>query len=129
MKIFCYGTLKRGRSNHYKMKSAKFLGEAFITGYQLHQCPAITPKKDGIVYGEVYEIDEALLKTLDRFEGHNEQSPQHSLYRRTPMGCFMNDYDKSPTDPTHGGKIWEIPCVVYVYNRPLNVPINKTGVY
>lgn len=121
MKLFVYGTLKRDRGNHYKMKSAEFLGEAYIQGYQLHQCPAITPKEGGLVYGEVYEIDEALLKSLDSFEGHNEQSPHHSLYRRTPMMSYAKN--------TNG--YWDpwFEVGVYVYNRPLNVPINESGVY
>ena len=129
MYLFVYGTLKKGKCNHRMMSSAKFLSEAYITGYQLHQAPAITPKEGSIVYGEVYEVNEALLESLDSFEGHNEQSPQHSLYRRTDMTCKFNDYDMSPTDPAHGGKIWDVPVGVYVYNRPINVPVNPTGVY
>lgn len=71
-KLFVYGLLKKGQILHGYLKNTKFVGEDFTRGrlviseeapkYRLH---------DGFerVNGEVYEITEGLLKTLDYVEG------------------------------------------------------------
>jgi gamma-glutamylcyclotransferase (GGCT)/AIG2-like uncharacterized protein YtfP len=121
MKLFVYGTLKQGRSNHRLMHGAKFLGKAYILGYQLHQCPAITPKEGGIVYGELYEVESSHVAMLDKFEGHNSHHPESSLYKRTEMKAY----------PKHNHEIEElgVACSVYVYNQPCDYPVNESGVY
>ena len=74
-KVFVYGTLKEGESNHEFLSTAKFLGKAetvakyamvngigfpFLLGYN----------KDGkYVKGEVYEVDEDTKEMLDILEG------------------------------------------------------------
>lgn len=79
MKLFVYGTLKKGGYNHHLLKDAKFLGEATIFGklYSMGSFPAM--KEDGeqtsAVHGEVYEVDG--FTKLDRLEGHPH------LYKRT----------------------------------------------
>jgi len=74
-KLFVYGTLKRGFCNHHYLRDARFLGEATtLTPY-----PLVAPKKwypylidapgEGKrVRGELYEVDAATLKRIDRLE-------------------------------------------------------------
>jgi len=76
MKIFAYGSLKRGKKLHYFLKKAKFLGEAI----SCDKYPMILSKSKWYPYlinkkrfgyrikGEVYEVSPSLLKKLDRLE-------------------------------------------------------------
>jgi len=76
MKVFVYGSLKRGKKLSYFLKNAKFLGEAITCD----KYPMILSKSKWYPYliekkakgykirGEVYEISPALLKKLDRLE-------------------------------------------------------------
>ena len=75
MKLFVYGTLKRGKSAHSLMKHCEFLGETILPGYSLYRqggLPVLVIDHVNTVTGEVYRIPE---------------------------------YDESPTDPHHGGKV------------------------
>ncbi|KAI5621426.1 gamma-glutamylaminecyclotransferase B, partial [Silurus asotus] len=90
--IFVYGTLKKGQPNYYRMLdtttgNAKFLGRART----VEKYPLVIASKDNIpfllnipgeghrVQGEVYSVDEPMLKFLDRFES----CPQ--MYQRTKI--------------------------------------------
>ena len=74
-KLFVYGTLKRGLCNHHFLERARFLGKVRTC----EAYPMIAPKKwypylidrpgEGYrVRGELYEIDAATLKRIDRLE-------------------------------------------------------------
>ena len=74
-KLFVYGTLKHGFTNHFYLQNAKYLGKA----QTLFAYPLIAPKKiypylvdskgvGKIVKGELYEVDIATLKRIDRLE-------------------------------------------------------------
>lgn len=82
-RLFVYGTLKRGCSNHAQMAGAQFLGLARTPpGYRLYDLggyPAIVarPGDANAVVGEVWSVDPEVLARLDRFEGVHE-----GLYRR-----------------------------------------------
>ncbi len=93
-RLFVYGTLKRGCSNHAQMAGQTFVGEArTAAGYRLYDLggyPAIVPvpeDRDGVT-GEVWSVDPECLKRLDRFEGVHE-----GLYRREalPLLAPFND--------------------------------------
>ncbi len=82
-RLFVYGTLKRGCSNHRYLADQKFLGLARTTpGFRLYNLggyPGIATHandRDGVV-GEVWLVEDAALQDLDRFEGVHE-----GLYRR-----------------------------------------------
>lgn len=75
--LFVYGQSKKGGLSHERLKSAEFLGTAFIKGYKLYilrssKYPAVT-KSDDIndkVYGEVYNIiDKKMIENLDNITG------------------------------------------------------------
>lgn len=80
--VFVYGTLLKGRYNHYLLEEAgyaEFQGRATLHGYALYDLgsyPGIKPSPRGMVLGEVYKVDEETLRALDRLEGEG------SLYRR-----------------------------------------------
>lgn len=90
--IFVYGTLKRGQPNHYRMfdtsnGKAEFLATACTSQkYPLviatqHNIPFLLniPGNGHRIQGEIYEVDEQMLKFLDAFEG------VPTMYQRTPI--------------------------------------------
>jgi gamma-glutamylcyclotransferase (GGCT)/AIG2-like uncharacterized protein YtfP len=69
--LFVYGTLKRGGSRHWLLQDFPFLGRAKAKGFMLYDLgpyPAMVPGA-GVVYGEVYEVPEEVLQSLDWVEG------------------------------------------------------------
>ena len=85
-RIFVYGTLKRGGSNHALLTSQQFLGAARTSpGYTLY-LPGDYPgmvraaNDQAGVTGEVWLVDDACLQQLDELEGVAE-----GLYERTPI--------------------------------------------
>jgi gamma-glutamylcyclotransferase (GGCT)/AIG2-like uncharacterized protein YtfP len=74
VRLFVYGSLKRGGRHHSELAGARFLGEATTgPGYsvvQLGDYLALLPKSEaGAVLGELFELDSARLSALDAFEG------------------------------------------------------------
>ena len=72
MKVFVYGTLRKGYNNHYLLKTSRYLCDTTTKGYKkdMGGIPAVDIRQEGIVEGEVYEIDDETLKKLDLLEGH-----------------------------------------------------------
>ena len=74
-KVFVYGTLKKGGALHGHLENAKFVKEEELSGFEMFNVgwfPAIvkTDNKDSKVKGEVYEVDDNLMSTLDMVEGY-----------------------------------------------------------
>jgi len=70
MRLFTYGTLKKGFRNHELLKNANYIGDAFIYGRMINTnygFPALITGTD-IVKGELYEIDIFTLESLDWLE-------------------------------------------------------------
>lgn len=72
MKLFVYGTLRRGERAHALLGAARFLGQAWteprfrlvdMGGY-----PALVEGGSLRVLGEIYEIDPAQMDALDAYE-------------------------------------------------------------
>lgn len=75
MKIFCYGTLKKGGILHKHMDGAKFIRKKKITGYVLYLAPDEsypllfhTGRKKDVVTGELWKIDKKIKLKLDAYE-------------------------------------------------------------
>lgn len=72
-RVFVYGSLKRGGSNHGLLREADFEGTLEVEGLEMWDTgrgfPACVPG-DGVVEGEVYRVDDATLAAVDRLEGH-----------------------------------------------------------
>jgi gamma-glutamylcyclotransferase (GGCT)/AIG2-like uncharacterized protein YtfP len=74
VRLFVYGSLKRGGRHHEELQGARFLAEAETApGHaviQLGDYPAlIEAPGPGVVTGELFEVPESLLPALDEFEG------------------------------------------------------------
>ena len=73
MKLFIYGSLKRGFSNHHFLAGQTYLGDAFTipTGrlYDCHGYPGLIACEDGTpIQGELWEIDSACERLTDWLE-------------------------------------------------------------
>jgi len=103
MRIFVYGSLKRGFRLHYILADQRFVGDAITApGFRLYDVgafPAMVADPDGIaVQGELYEVDDDCLAELDRVEGEGR------LYERVEIKLqgqstaetylFLPDVDK-----------------------------------
>lgn len=76
VRLFVYGSLKRGGRHHDQLAGAVFLGEATtLPGYRLEPLGeylalvSVPPEPDTAVPGELFEVDESTLSALDAFEG------------------------------------------------------------
>ncbi len=80
--VFVYGSLKRGEHNHGLLRAAEYRGEA-RTGqqfrlYAFRDYPALVRDENDpqAIAGEIYAVDEATLRLLDRLEDNGR------LYQR-----------------------------------------------
>jgi gamma-glutamylcyclotransferase (GGCT)/AIG2-like uncharacterized protein YtfP len=85
IKVFVYGTLRLGESNHYLLENADLLdsgswtyGQIYDTGYGY---PAMIQSDLHKVFGELYAVNEDELKSLDVLEDYVEGN-QDNLYNR-----------------------------------------------
>jgi len=75
LRLFVYGSLRRGEPHHGELRGARFLGEfETVPGYALawvgeYRALVLDPTGAGVVRGELFEIESALLPALDEFEG------------------------------------------------------------
>lgn len=74
MRIFVYGTLKRGRSNHGHLYGQHYIGLAMTQPrYRLHDLGGypgmVLDERDGIsIHGEIWEVNAECLARLDELE-------------------------------------------------------------
>lgn len=98
MKVFVYGTLKRGFRLNPVLSNSFFVGETIVEGYDMFSLGAFPAIKsgEGSVHGEVYEVDERTLSVLDQIEGVPHLYVRQKI--QTPLGeCFayiMEDADQ-----------------------------------
>lgn len=76
-KLFVYGTLKRNYGNHRCLQGSKYLMDLVVRDnfylIDLGPFPALIhdPNNRYSVYGELYEIDDKILKRCDILEGYS----------------------------------------------------------
>jgi gamma-glutamylcyclotransferase (GGCT)/AIG2-like uncharacterized protein YtfP len=72
LRVFVYGSLRRGEAAAGLLEDARFLGEHVteprFTMFDLGEYPAVIAQGTSSITGEVYEIDATLLARLDRYE-------------------------------------------------------------
>ena len=72
MLLFVYGTLRNGAENHAELNGARYAGrartEAAYELVDLGAYPALVEGGATAIVGEVYEVDDTLLRRLDVFE-------------------------------------------------------------
>jgi gamma-glutamylcyclotransferase (GGCT)/AIG2-like uncharacterized protein YtfP len=82
--LFVYGALRKGTANDWRMKDARWLGAAEVTGtlVKVDWYPGLVLGERGVVLGEVYEVSPSLLEELDEFEGVTLESEDNGEYHR-----------------------------------------------
>ena len=96
MKVFVYGTLKSGYSNHYLLTDATFIKETTVRGDLINfgAYPALVAG-DNDILGEVYEISHRTLRDLDLLESNG------TLYKRRKVnGVWVYFYIYKGYRPT-----------------------------
>ncbi|MFD0895992.1 gamma-glutamylcyclotransferase [Luteolibacter ambystomatis] len=85
-RVFVYGTLRSGGSNHHRMAGAVLVAPASVRGrlYRIDWYPGVVldAESDAVV-GEVYDVDGSMLAALDEYEG--------SEYRRVEATAALED--------------------------------------
>ncbi|HZG75058.1 MAG TPA: gamma-glutamylcyclotransferase [Paenibacillus sp.] len=99
--VFVYGTLLRGEANHRRLRDAKArAATAVVEGGTLYDTgrgyPAmmLEPRPgDGnaTVRGEVYEVDEATLRSLDELEDYYGPNDPRNEYERVRIEVVTED--------------------------------------
>ena len=77
-RVFVYGSLKNGHSNHGLLHGKRMVCRDSVEGpftmYSLGYFPGVVDNGEDAplrtIYGEVYEVDDAGLASLDLLEGH-----------------------------------------------------------
>ena len=115
--VFVYGTLKKGYSNHRLLTTSKFISKATTVNKYLFQDNGSFPyvidnslsqsqireELKHNVMGELYEVTEEVLSSLDSLEGYIKNS-DYSLYDRQVVTVVTEDNKK-------------IKCNMYVSQR------------
>ena len=112
IKVFVYGTLKKGFGNHILLEGSKFLGYAktnpLFTMVSLGGFPAVIIDGETSIQGEVYEVNEEALRSLDRLEGHPNWYKRIEVVTdlcKAWMYCMHPGYVK-PVNPIIESGIW-----------------------
>lgn len=89
--LFVYGTLRKGEKNHYLIRKAECIeqnvyifGAMYDTG---EGYPALLLDNNKKVLGELYRIDEEMLRIVDRLEGYRPERKEN-LYERISIQVF-----------------------------------------
>ena len=104
MRIFVYGTLRSGETNHCRLQGSRLLGHHRTEpGYTLVRLraslggyPALLEGGTTSVPGEVYDVEEGILPALDRFEGH-----PHFYQRKSIRLLGITDVEAYVLLPAH----------------------------
>ena len=96
-KVFVYGTLKRGESNHALLSNEKFLGGKTLRGFEMYSLGGFPGVKESIlplftIKGEVFEIKNKRVGAwLDWLEGFNPGF-KPTFYSRRIIEIKRNDF-------------------------------------
>lgn len=95
--VFIYGNLRRGGSNHHMLAESDFLGPyrtaPQYTMFRLGQFPAVVPRGETAITGEVYRVADDVFGLLDELE------------------CYPQVFSRQRIE-TPAGDAW-----MYLYNR------------
>jgi gamma-glutamylcyclotransferase (GGCT)/AIG2-like uncharacterized protein YtfP len=107
-RLFIYGTLLPGLRLETQMQGARFVGAAQVPGrlVDVGRYPGLL-RGDGLVTGEVYDVDDAHLARLDTVEDMVPGDRATSQYWREVVTVA-------------GGPLQGQPVQTYVYNRSVD---------
>ena len=113
-RVFVYGTLKRGEANHHLLDGATFLGDCKVVGaytmVDLGWYPGVVRRNDRVdseISGEVYEVDEPTLYSLDCLEGHPDFYERRKIstdYKNAWMYSLPSEYLERERDIVETGE-------------------------
>jgi gamma-glutamylcyclotransferase (GGCT)/AIG2-like uncharacterized protein YtfP len=113
--VFVYGSLKKGFHNNYLLGKSKLVAEGTLPRVKMLRLwgfPGLVDGKGG-AEGEVYEIDDLTLATLDRLEG-----VAYGFYKRETREVDVKGSDK------------KMACEVYLYGREIgDEEVVESGVW
>jgi gamma-glutamylcyclotransferase (GGCT)/AIG2-like uncharacterized protein YtfP len=96
--VFFYGTLMAGFDRRQRAgmdANLRYLGRGSIQAalFDLGLYPAAVPAPDGVVWGELYEVNDAptVLAALDEIEGYRPDDHDRSLYVRSLAAVALPD--------------------------------------
>ena len=82
--VFVYGTLKKGKGNHYILENSDFLGSFTTPPVYKLTCNSFFPmvEREGstAVVGELYRVDQATLSRLNTLEGFISKGNPNNFY-------------------------------------------------
>lgn len=113
MRIFVYGTLKRGLSNHRWIAGQQFITEARTAPvYRMYDCGGfpgmVLVEQDGVsIVGEIWEVDEAGRRKLDVLE-----DVEGGEYALEPVKLAAEEGSRN-------GMIHPMSTFTYIYKRPV----------
>jgi gamma-glutamylcyclotransferase (GGCT)/AIG2-like uncharacterized protein YtfP len=116
--LFCYGTLKKGHTRQKYLLDQRYLGTATLKPtYRMVQVsgyPALIPPKDGeegsSVRGELYEVEDDCVQTLDKVEGVD-----HGVFKRVSVSLEEHVPVMLPTDQQIYNLLEKGEAEAYVY--------------
>jgi len=92
MKLFVYGTLCLGESNHHVLKGATRYSEKASIPAVMYDTgcgyPAVELSESSIAVGEIYEVPDYLWPALDELEGYSGNS-ETDLYNKVIVNAQM----------------------------------------
>ncbi len=110
MKLFVYGTLKKGFGNNIILRNCEMIDRDSLMDFEMRSVgwfPAINKKEGGSVFGEVYRIDPLILRRTDGLEGY----PTH--------------YHREIVHTVGGHEVW-----AYYYRHLFNdLPVVSSGIW
>jgi gamma-glutamylcyclotransferase (GGCT)/AIG2-like uncharacterized protein YtfP len=100
-RVFVYGTLKQGFTNHGLLsrfvclhRACWVYGKLYDTGWgypalhDVHQASQQDVISQNKVYGELYEAQPEVLRQLDRLEGYMSENHPQNLYQRVYIKVY-----------------------------------------
>ncbi|MEM9081008.1 MAG: gamma-glutamylcyclotransferase family protein [Verrucomicrobiota bacterium] len=93
---FVYGTLRSGGSNFWRMERARFVERATVEGVlvKVDWYPGLVLGGGGRCLGEVYEVDELLVRELDEFEGIGIPDERNGEYARVRAEVLLESGER-----------------------------------
>ncbi|MDQ0976517.1 gamma-glutamylcyclotransferase (GGCT)/AIG2-like uncharacterized protein YtfP [Neobacillus niacini] len=93
IKIFVYGTLRKGEVNAHLLKGATCIAEQCWTNGLLYDTgcgfPAMKQSQTSRIYGELYSVSASTLKRLDQLEGYTVGGT-NNLYERIEQTVYTD---------------------------------------
>lgn len=95
MRVFVYGSLKRGYALHHLLETSQFKGCGITVPhyriYDLGSYPGLIEVPDGLpIHGEMFDVSEVTLSRLDEAEGVSE-----GWYARRPIRLQNSDHEET----------------------------------